>query len=336
MASTIEIIPADVNKNSLMTYSKEQDTTEDLLYEFLKDRTPMTARSYRQDLKSFFEFTRKFFNLPHVEGDRAHFEDIRRVHIVKFKNYLESTPSKLGKPYAPLSINRKLSSVSSFYQFLLQREIIDKNPAEFCIRPKRIVIRETEAFNEKEMRQFFELVMRRANPLHKSILLLLFTTGMRNNEARSIKLNDFELRDGVKVLRYVGKGQKINVVPIHPATSHALGHYVEWMKKQGRQITSDDYFFQASKITSKETEKNKLSHTALGYIVKKWAQKINMSKRITPHSARASFISCLLESGEDIYTVAKCVNHADVRTTARYDKRKQNFHKSPVFNLNFF
>ena len=47
--------------------------------------------------------------------------------------------------------------------------------------------------------------------------------------------------------------------------------------------------------------------------MKKWARKVNPSKRITPHSVRATFISSLLESGEDIYTVAQTVNHSDVR-----------------------
>ena len=108
------------------------------------------------------------------------------------------------------------------------------------------------------------------------------------------------------------------------------------MEKQGRPIGAEDYFFQASKKSQTDKAGKKLSHTALGYIVRKWARKVNNSNRITPHSARATFISCLLENGEDIYTVAKAVNHADTRTTARYDKRKQNFNKSPVFGLNFF
>ena len=107
------------------------------------------------------------------------------------------------------------------------------------------------------------------------------------------------------------------------------------MASKGRPISRDHYLFQASKCSEGGPGKP-LSHTALGYIVKKWARKVNLAKRITPHSARATFISSLLENGEDIYSVAQAVNHADVRTTARYDKRKQNFNKSPVFGLKFF
>ncbi len=81
--------------------------------------------------------------------------------------------------------------------------------------------------------------------------------------------------------------------------------------------------------------KKKLSHTALGYIVGKWARQVSKDKRITPHGARATFISSLIENGEDIYYISQPVKHADVRTTQRYNKRKRSHRKNPIFNLNF-
>jgi integrase len=167
---------------------------------------------------------------------------------VKYHNFLEETVTKLGKPLAPNSINRKISSVSSFYQFLLQRDVVDKNPVEFCKRPKRINVRDTEAFNDTEMKEFFRLVIRKAPPLHKAALLLLFTTGMRNHELRNIKLADFENREGIKVLRYIGKGQKVNHVPIHPVAGYHLGQYLDYMTGEGRSIGPNDYLFQAAKV----------------------------------------------------------------------------------------
>lgn len=310
--------------------------TEDLLYEFIRGRPKTTGRSYKQDLQQFFAFTNKYFGFPRVEGKTVHFGDVKRVHVVKYQNYLEQVVTEQGRPLAPNSINRKISSVSSFYQFLLQRDVVEKNPVEFCKRPKRINVRDTEAFNDAEMKEFFRLIIRKAPPLHKAALLLLFTTGMRNHELRNVKLSDFENREGIKILRYVGKGQKINHVPIHPVAGYHLGQYLDYMASKGRPIGPNDYLFQASKHSEGNTTNRKLSHTALGYIVKKWARQVNIGKRITPHSARATFISSLLENGEDIYSVAQAVNHADVRTTARYDKRKQNFNKSPVFGLKFF
>ncbi len=148
---TFAILPSETGKtDQIITSYTQTEPVEDLLYEFLRDRTPTTAASYRDDLKPFFDFTSKYFQIPRAEGNGVHFEDIKRVHIVKYKNFLESEPNHRGKPYAPNSVNRKISSISAFYQFLLRRELIDKNPAEFSalgpreslfvrLRPSQIV-----------------------------------------------------------------------------------------------------------------------------------------------------------------------------------------------------
>ncbi len=63
------------------------EAVEDLIYEFLKDRSPLTERAYQQDLKSFFEFTAKQFCLPRSVNDKLLFEEIRRAHVVKYKKF---------------------------------------------------------------------------------------------------------------------------------------------------------------------------------------------------------------------------------------------------------
>ena len=67
------------NLDQQITVYSENERVEDLLYEFLRDRTPTTASSYRQDLKAFFAFTEKYFRVPRMNGSRVHFEDIKRV-----------------------------------------------------------------------------------------------------------------------------------------------------------------------------------------------------------------------------------------------------------------
>jgi site-specific recombinase XerD len=314
----------------------EYEPVEDLIYEFLRDRTPLTEKSYQKDLQAFFKFTKDYFNLPRFEKSRCYFEEIKRVHIVKYKKYLETNNSSRGLPFAPNTINRKISAVSSFFQFLLRREIVSKNPAEFCIRPKRQVVRETQAFTDREMKNLFDIVIEEAPPLHKAVVLLIFTTGMRQAELRNIKRDDFLEREGIRFLSYMGKGQKKNQVPIHPTAGHYIDSYIEWMEGIGRKIEKEDYLFQPTKNSYNGEIKKKLSHTALGYIIGKWAKKVNKDKRITPHSARATFISSLIENGEDIYFVSQLVNHSDVRTTQTYNKRSRSYRKNPIFNLNFF
>ena len=97
------------------------------------------------------------------------------------------------------------------------------------------------------MKHLFEIVMEQASPLHKSVLLLMFTTGMRNAEVRNIKLKDFQTNEGIRVLRYIGKGQKPNQIPVHPATGHYLDQYLTWMESRGRKVEPEDYVFQPTK-----------------------------------------------------------------------------------------
>ena len=138
------------------------------------------------------------------------------------------------------------------------------------------------------------------------------------------------MQEGIRFLNYLGKGQKINQIPVHPTAAFYIDEYVKAMEEAGRKIDEGDYLFQPTKNSHGGKIKKKLSHTAPGYIIGKWA------KRITPHSARATFISSLIENGEDIYYISHLVNHADVRTTQRYNKRKRTHRKNPIFNLNFF
>ena len=324
-----------INDNQLTLFS-EVDSVEDLVYEFLKDRSPLTEQAYQRDLKAFFEFTAMHFGLPRADQGKLLFGEIRRVHVVKFKKYLDEHMSNRKKAYAPNTINRKISAVSSFFQFLLQREIIEKNPAEFCTRPNRIVLEETQAFSDREMKSFFDLVIQEAAPLHKAVILLLFTTGMRQAELRNLKASNFKMQEGIRFLTYLGKGQKINQIPVHPTAAFYVDEYILAMEVTGRKIEEGDFLFQPSKNSHGGKLKKKLSHTALGYIVGKWAKQISKEKRITPHSARATFISSLIENGEDIFYISQLVNHADVRTTQRYNKRKRTHRKNPIFNLNFF
>lgn len=94
------------DSGELTLFTASEDSVEDLIYELLKDRGASTERAYHRDLKHFFNFTGAQFGLPKVEGNRMRFETIRRFHIIKYKKYLEVTPSCRKKPFAPNTINR--------------------------------------------------------------------------------------------------------------------------------------------------------------------------------------------------------------------------------------
>lgn len=84
---------ARTNKKQLTLFSGGE-AVEDLLYEFLKNRSPLTERAYRHDLRAFFEFTAAQFGLPRSMRNKLLFGEIRRVHVVKYKKYLDEHVSR--------------------------------------------------------------------------------------------------------------------------------------------------------------------------------------------------------------------------------------------------
>ena len=104
-----------------------------------------------------------------------------------------------------------------------------------------------------------------------------------------------------------------------------------------RLNVGDEWLFQPSRNNTNPDHLNKkLMPASIDFILNKYCRKIGIQSKITPHSARATMISSLLEHGCDLYRVSQLVNHSNVKTTQGYDKRGKKFSDSPVFGLKFF
>lgn len=111
------------------TNTKELD---DIFYEFSRTKGQSTSQMYIRDVKKFFNFLEINQNI--VLNNLNSFKEIKRLHILKYLDYLESNPNLLKKKYANNSINRKISAISSFFHFLSQKEIMENNPAQLVMR----------------------------------------------------------------------------------------------------------------------------------------------------------------------------------------------------------
>jgi integrase/recombinase XerC len=193
---------------------------DDLFYEFIRVKGPSTSQMYVRDIKNFFSFLET--NQGIILTENLSFKEIKRIHILKYLDYLENNPNKLKKNYANNSINRKISALSSFFHFLCQREILDSNPVQLITRKKSILVRETQALTDKEVKYLFDLVLEKGSILHKAIVFTLFTTGIRQAELRNIKTSDIKSIDGISILTVIGKGQSQHQIPLHPTTAYYL------------------------------------------------------------------------------------------------------------------
>jgi integrase/recombinase XerD len=207
------------------------------------------------------------------------------------------------------------------------------------MRPADQVITQTNDLSDVQVKRLLDAIdiNKPAGHLHKAILTLMFSTGIRKSELIHLKLEDYGDQEGFKIIRFMGKRGKLNRVPLHPSASYHLDRYILSMKAQGKLGLSTDWLFQPTRnhVGRRLTDK-KLSPSSIDFIIKKYCRMIGVTTHVTPHSARATVIGSLLEQGCDLYRVSQMVNHANVKTTQGYDKRGKKISDSPVFHLKFF
>lgn len=298
-----------------------------LEYEFFHNfQSPHTRKSYRIDLLQLFEFlSDNFFSVKS-------YAQIERVHIVAFRNWLNDNEM------APKTINRKLASASSFFDFLIEKGLIQYNPCSSIKRPRQEVKNATNDLSDEEISKLLALIDQLEGPglLHKAILYTLFTTGIRKAELINLKIKNIVQKEDQYVIEIVAKGGKRLTKVLHPKCYEVIQEYLALHLNENEKLHPEDWVFRPSRnpLNPEHTLKP-LNPKSVDYIIKSWCKKAGITTRISPHSARASYIGSALENGIDLYKISKDVGHSSVKTTEEYNKRRQKLSESPVFGLGF-
>jgi len=112
--------------------------------------------------------------------------------------------------------------------------------------------------------------------------------------------------------------------------------YIRHMKKEGRPLEGKDPLFQPSHNHQTGVLKKAISRMTVLTLIKKYCLKAEVFDRVSPHSARATVISSLLEKGVDLYKVSLAVGHSDPSTTKKYDKRGKRIEDNVVLEIGYF
>ena len=319
--------PVKIIRTDLQSFEKQNSFNAKLEYEFFHNfESPHTRKSYRIDISQFFEFLRDNFTLIN------RYEDIERVHLVAFRNWLADSEM------APKTINRKMAANSSFFDFLVEKNILQFNPSTSIKRPRQEVVKPTNDLSDEQIRTLFSLVDQLKGPglLHKAVIYTLFTTGIRKAELINLRLKNFYVKDSFYVIEVRAKGGKQLTKVVHPKCAEVINQYLDYLKADGEKLHNEDWIFRPSKNPLEPGHIIKpLNPKSVDYIVKSWCAKAGIDQRISPHSARASYIGSALDNGIDLYKISKDVGHASVKTTEEYNKRRQKMAESPVFGLGF-
>lgn len=316
-------------------YKLKQDSHEhnfDLDEEFFENFTSSHTRtSYLNDINQFLEWITRFYNIDK-------FENVERIHIIKYRNYLSEFGGHNQNPSTPKTINRKLASLSAFFKYLVEKNHLKANPVSSVRRPRSEVKSPTNALNKAQVLELFHQMglNEKTKYLHLALFSTFFTTGLRKSEILNLKFKDYQEQGANKILQYRAKGGKLGRKVLNPLAVRAIDEYIEWMNENERETSENDWLFQPTRNPSDPTNLNKpLNPRTINELLDKYALKAGIGFKITPHSARATFIGELLEIGVDIYTIAIEVGHASVKTTGEYDKRRNKIKESPALKLNW-
>jgi integrase/recombinase XerD len=236
--------------------------------------------------------------------DKNDIRDAKSIDIVNYMNDLKK------RNYSIETILRRLSGISSFYDFLIKEKIVEKNPVAFVSKPK-CWEKLPKFLNFDEVDKILH-VFDLNSPVgyrNKILIEFLYSTGCRVSEVLSIKISDIDLKRGfVKVL---GKGNKERVVPIYEKLLDIIPDYLRIRHTYFVKERDNGYLF---------LNKNggKLSRVMCFNIIKKACKDANINKNVSPHTIRHSFATHLLTNGADLRTIQLLLGHSNISTTEIY------------------
>jgi integrase/recombinase XerC len=262
-----------------------------------KGYSPATVRAYAADLEQFEVF------LARRERTLADFEAIVREDATGFLAELHRQRQKKS------SQARKLSTLRSFFRYLIRHRLLTQTPLAGLRNPKQ-ESRQPRALNVDQATALMDAPARPGPEGIRDLALveLLYGSGLRVSEALSLTVDDVRADRGF--VRVRGKGGKDRLAPLSEASRHRLSEYL--MERSGLGPAESELALFLG------MRGGPLSRREALRIVSRLAQEAGVSQSVHPHTLRHSFASHLLQAGADLRSVQELLGHARLSTTERY------------------
>ena len=277
---------------------------------FEKKYSKHTVSAYKNDLTSFQDFLITEFNQ----------ENLLQVHYTQIRSWVVSL---VDLKISNRSINRKVSSLKSFYKFLQKTKQVEVNPLSKH-KALKVEKKVQVPFNQKEINQVISNV-ENANDFvsvrNKLIVELFYSTGIRRTELIHVKEQDVDIAQ--KTIKVLGKRNKERYVPLLNSVIDTLHNYLHLKAEYSTE--SKELF-----ITEKG---NKIYETLVYRIINSYFSKVSTKEKKSPHILRHSFATHLLNEGADINSVKELLGHSSLASTQVYtntslDKLKKVYNQA--------
>ena len=262
-----------------------------------KNYSKHTLIAYHKDLLGFREFALSEFDFSEVNSVSY---AIIRSWIVKL----------VGDGVSNRTINRKISSLRTYYKFLLKIGDIEVSPLlkhKVLKTAKKLQV----PFSEKEIEDVLEMLKAENSFLglrNKLIVELFYSTGMRRGELVNLKLNN--ISDSQKTIKVLGKRNKERIIPLLPSALSTINSYLDF-RKDLNSVKDVDYLL----LTEKGT---KIYETLVYRVINNYFSKASEKVKKSPHILRHSFATHLLNEGADIKSVKELLGHSSLASTQIY------------------
>jgi integrase/recombinase XerC len=264
-----------------------------------KNASEHTCRNYLLDLGEFDSFL--------TQRGPAYVSGVEQINNLTIRGFM----GQLAKNNKKSSQARKLSTLRTFFKFLVRENFIGQNPASAVRTPKldkylpqHLTVDEAFALLDS---------VPASDPAHardRAILEVLYSTGIRVSEMVGLNRNDLELNLGIIKVR--GKGRKERIVPIGKKAIAALNHYLqksENLLPEGQRGNIPVFL---------NSRAGRLTTRSVGRLIDKYVKHCGLQRNISPHSIRHSFATHLLNAGADLRAIQELLGHVNLSTTQRY------------------
>ncbi|NLW90465.1 MAG: site-specific tyrosine recombinase XerD [Syntrophomonadaceae bacterium] len=264
---------------------------------FEKGLSANTQAAYRRDLEKL----REFLILKELPVEPA---GITKQQILSFLSW------QLDHDAAFSTVARSLSSLKTFYRFLILEDYVSVNPTQDLETPKVkrklpvvLTIEEVDHMMEQPN------VMLPLGLRDRAMLELMYGTGIRVSEMLSLQIEDVNPTAGF--LRCFGKGRKERIIPVNQTS-------LDWIQRYIARVRNGLLRNQSGRTLFLNAHGRPMTRQGFFKILGNYADKAELKKDVTPHTLRHSFATHLLENGADLRAVQEMLGHSDISTTQIY------------------